>query len=127
MITVLTKLSSHKIKLEKHNLTKKRTCTLRLHGPWGENVHLQVFLRVTFTFPRDYPYAKHPNGVPTIDVERNPRNRAFMHHASSPTHHLQTYYNSNLLSRHFRSNVHTFSKPAKLNDSNPESCPATSS
>ncbi|KIL61826.1 hypothetical protein M378DRAFT_13285, partial [Amanita muscaria Koide BX008] len=80
--TVLTKLSAHKIKLEKHDLTKKRTCTLGLHGPWGENVRLQVFLRVTFTFPRDYPYAKHPNGVPTIDVERNPlipmRNRAFM-------------------------------------------------
>ena len=32
-----------------------------LHGPWGE---LQVFIRVTSLFPpRDYPYAKHPNGI----------------------------------------------------------------
>ncbi|KAK2464862.1 hypothetical protein APHAL10511_002938 [Amanita phalloides] len=78
--SVLTKLTAHKIKLEKHDLTKKRNCTLGLYGPWGES--LQVFIRVTFTFPRDYPYAHYPHGVPTVEVERNPlipvRNRAFM-------------------------------------------------
>ena len=61
---------------------KKRTCTLGLHGPWGESSQLQVFIRVTFTFPRDYPSAKHPHGIPTVEVERNPlipiRERAFM-------------------------------------------------
>ncbi|PFH47198.1 hypothetical protein AMATHDRAFT_7008 [Amanita thiersii Skay4041] len=78
--TVLTKLAASKIKLEKHELTKKRTCTLGLHGPWG--LSSQVFIRVTFTFPRDYPQASYPNGIPIVDLERNPlipiRNRAFM-------------------------------------------------
>ncbi|PPQ65609.1 hypothetical protein CVT24_011818 [Panaeolus cyanescens] len=68
--SVLTKLSGSKIKLEKHDLTKKRTCTLGLHGPWGETS--SVFLRVTFHFPRDYPLATHPHGTPTVEVERNP-------------------------------------------------------
>ncbi|KAF8629004.1 hypothetical protein AX17_005860 [Amanita inopinata Kibby_2008] len=78
--TVLTKLAASKIKLEKHELTKKRTCTLGLHGPWGDSS--QVFIRVTFTFPRDYPHASYPHGIPTVELERNPlisiRNRAFM-------------------------------------------------
>ncbi|KAF9491085.1 hypothetical protein BDN71DRAFT_1453503 [Pleurotus eryngii] len=68
--SVLNRLSSSKIKLEKHDLTKKRTCTLGLHGPWGEPS--SVFIRVTFTFPKDYPSALHPEGTPTIEVERNP-------------------------------------------------------
>ena len=46
---------------------KKRTCTLGLHGPWGE--HSLVFLRVTFSFPRDYPL---PQGTPSVELERNP-------------------------------------------------------
>lgn len=29
-------------------------------------------MRVTLTFPRDYPQAVHPNGTPTIELERNP-------------------------------------------------------
>ncbi|KAI0056151.1 hypothetical protein BV25DRAFT_1814563 [Artomyces pyxidatus] len=78
--SVLTKLSSSKIKLEKHDLAKKRTCTLGLNGPWGE--FSSVFVRVTFTFPKDYPQATHPGGTPFIDLERTPlisiRNRAFM-------------------------------------------------
>ncbi|KDQ52927.1 hypothetical protein JAAARDRAFT_61692 [Jaapia argillacea MUCL 33604] len=78
--SVLTKLASYKIRLERHDLTKRRMCTLGLHGPWGESS--LVFIRVTFTFPRDYPYAIHPNGTPTVDLERNPlisiKNRAFM-------------------------------------------------
>ncbi|KAF9467004.1 hypothetical protein BDZ94DRAFT_1250295 [Collybia nuda] len=68
--SVLTKLASSKIKLEKHDLMKKRTCTLGLHGPWGESS--SVFIRVTFTFPREYPQASHPQGTPTVDLERNP-------------------------------------------------------
>lgn len=31
-----------------------------------------MFIRVTFTFPKDYPSALHPEGTPTIEVERNP-------------------------------------------------------
>lgn len=68
---VLTKLASHKIRLEKHDLMKKRTCTLGLHGPWGDSSSY-VFIRVTFTFPRAYPQAAHPQGTPTVDLERNP-------------------------------------------------------
>ncbi|KDR70095.1 hypothetical protein GALMADRAFT_76692 [Galerina marginata CBS 339.88] len=68
--SVLTKLAASKIKLEKHDLTKKRTCTLGLHGPWGETS--SVFMRVTFTFPRDYPQTSHPQGTPIVDLERNP-------------------------------------------------------
>ncbi|KAF9266957.1 hypothetical protein L218DRAFT_857464 [Marasmius fiardii PR-910] len=78
--TVLTKLSSSKIKLEKHDLTKKRTCTLGLQVPWG--VSSSVFIRVNFTFPRDYPQAAHPDGTPTIELDRTPlisiRDRAFI-------------------------------------------------
>ena len=37
---------------------------------------------MTFTFPREYPQSLHPEGTPTIDLERSPlvsmRNRAFM-------------------------------------------------
>ena len=33
---------------------------------------MQVFIRVTFTFPRDYAYAKYPHGIPTVELERNP-------------------------------------------------------
>lgn len=63
-----------------HDLTKKRTCTLGLHGPWGGTT--SVFIRVTFTFPRDYPQATHSAGTPTVEIERNPlislKDRAFM-------------------------------------------------
>lgn len=63
-----------------HDLTKKRTCTLGLHGPWGDSS--SVFIRVTFVFPRDYPQAGYPHGTPSIDLERNPlinvKTRAFM-------------------------------------------------
>lgn len=31
-----------------------------------------MFIRVTFTFPRDYPHAKYPHGIPTVELERNP-------------------------------------------------------
>ncbi|KAL4080027.1 hypothetical protein V8B97DRAFT_1863860 [Scleroderma yunnanense] len=81
--TVLTKppLKSMSIRLEKHDLTKKRTCTLALHGPWGDSSSL-VFVRVSFRFPKGYPNAPHPEGTPEIELERSPliplRNRAFM-------------------------------------------------
>ncbi|KAK7061329.1 WD-repeats-region domain-containing protein [Favolaschia claudopus] len=80
LTSVINKLVSAKIKLEKHDLTKKRTCTLGLHGPWGESS--SVFIRVTFTFPKDYPHGVHPRGTPTVELERNPlislKNRAFI-------------------------------------------------
>ena len=31
-----------------------------------------MFLRVSFTFPKDYPQALHPDGTPTVDLERSP-------------------------------------------------------
>ncbi|KAG5653422.1 hypothetical protein H0H81_000533 [Sphagnurus paluster] len=80
--SVLKKLDPNKtkIRLEKHELTKKRTCTLGLHGPWGDTS--SVFIRVTFTFPRDYPQASYPGGIPIVELERNPlitpKDRAFM-------------------------------------------------
>ncbi|KAJ7029772.1 hypothetical protein C8F04DRAFT_1115839 [Mycena alexandri] len=80
LTSVINKLVSAKIKLEKHDLTKKRTCTLGLHGPWGESS--SVFIRITFTFPKDYPHRQHPRGIPTVELERNPlislKNRAFI-------------------------------------------------
>ncbi|KAJ7148202.1 hypothetical protein C8R46DRAFT_1167201 [Mycena filopes] len=80
LTSVINKLVSAKIKLEKHDLTKKRTCTLGLHGPWGESS--SVFIRITFTFPKDYPNGRHPRGTPTVELERNPlislKNRAFI-------------------------------------------------
>lgn len=33
---------------------------------------MYVFIRITFTFPRDYPQASHPGGVPQVELERNP-------------------------------------------------------
>ncbi|CAK5284473.1 unnamed protein product [Mycena citricolor] len=79
LTSVINKLPLAKIKLEKHDL-KKRTCTLGLLGPWGETP--SVFMRVTFTFPKDYPHGRHPHGTPTIELERNPlislNNRAFI-------------------------------------------------
>ena len=94
--SVLTKLSTSKTRLEKvsrrsrfcyyyvhscqHDLTKKRTCTLGLHGPWGESS--SVFIRISFWFPKTYPHPVHPEGTPEIDLERTPlisiQNRAFM-------------------------------------------------
>ncbi|KAI0794847.1 hypothetical protein C8Q75DRAFT_847958 [Abortiporus biennis] len=68
--SVVQKLNSSKLKLEKADVLKKRTCTFGLHGPWGESA--SVFIRITFTFPRDYPQAPHPVGTPQIDLERNP-------------------------------------------------------
>ncbi|KAJ7050532.1 hypothetical protein C8F01DRAFT_683078 [Mycena amicta] len=80
LTSVINKLVSARVKLEKHDLTKKRTCTLGLHGPWGESS--SVFIRVTFTFPKDYPHGVHPKGTPTVELERNPlislQNRAFI-------------------------------------------------
>lgn len=52
------------------DLPKKRTCTFGLHGPWGEGT--SVFIRVSFTFPRDYPQASYPGGIPQVDLEKNP-------------------------------------------------------
>ncbi|KAF9007839.1 hypothetical protein BDQ17DRAFT_1323782 [Cyathus striatus] len=76
--SVLNRLSAvSKIKLEKHDLTKKRTCTLGLHGPWGDTS--SVFIRITFTFPRGYPNDPTP---PDVSLEHNPlisiQTRAFM-------------------------------------------------
>jgi WD repeat-containing protein 59 len=63
-----------------HDLTKKRTCTLGLYGPWGGSS--SVFIRVSFTFPKDYPQATYPRGIPTVELEKSPlvamKDRAFM-------------------------------------------------
>jgi WD repeat-containing protein 59 len=62
------------------DLTRKRSCTLGMHGPWGESS--AVFIRVTFTFPKSYPSAVFPEGTPLVDLERNPlisiKDRAFI-------------------------------------------------
>ncbi|KAI5119541.1 hypothetical protein M0805_008527 [Coniferiporia weirii] len=80
--TVVNKLTPTKIKLERHDLTKHRSCTFGLHGPWGESSSVNVFVRVTFTFPRDYPSARPPLGAPVIEIERSPlitvKRRAYM-------------------------------------------------
>ncbi|TCD66873.1 hypothetical protein EIP91_000771 [Steccherinum ochraceum] len=68
--SVVNKLTSSKVRLEKADLTKKRTCTFGLHGPWGDAT--SVFIRISFTFPKDYPQASHPGGTPQVDLERNP-------------------------------------------------------
>ncbi|KAI0654949.1 hypothetical protein C8Q70DRAFT_1083983 [Cubamyces menziesii] len=77
--SVVSKLSSPKLKLEKADF-KKRTCTFGLQGPWGEST--SVFLRVTFTFPREYPHSTGPKSTPTVDLERSPlisvKQRAFI-------------------------------------------------
>lgn len=78
---VVNKLNLPKLKLEKADFSsKKRTCTFGLQGPWGEST--SVFLRITFTFPREYPQASFPDGIPTVDLERSPlisiRQRAFI-------------------------------------------------
>lgn len=75
-------LSSQALDLPRtqHDLTKKRAVTMGLTGPWGESS--SVFIRVTFTFPKDYPSSQGPSGTPTIDLERNTlislNDRAFM-------------------------------------------------
>ncbi|OCH85322.1 hypothetical protein OBBRIDRAFT_828983 [Obba rivulosa] len=65
--SAVNKLATSKVKLEKAELTRRRTCTFGLYGPWGEST--TVFIRITFTFPRDYPHA---GEVPTVDLERIP-------------------------------------------------------
>lgn len=43
---------------------------------------MNVFVRVTFTFPRGYPKVPHPEGTPVVDIERSPlipvKRRAYM-------------------------------------------------
>ncbi|KAI0345160.1 hypothetical protein BDW22DRAFT_1354052 [Trametopsis cervina] len=68
--SVVNKLTASKVKLEKADLAKRRSCTFGLHGPWGEST--SVFIRITFIFPRDYPQALHPAGTPQVELERNP-------------------------------------------------------
>ncbi|KAI0353310.1 hypothetical protein OH77DRAFT_1497336 [Trametes cingulata] len=67
--SAVSKLNCPKLKLEKADF-KKRTCTFGLQGPWGEST--SVFLRVTFTFPRDYFQPNNPYGIPAVDLERTP-------------------------------------------------------
>ncbi|KAI0718425.1 hypothetical protein C8T65DRAFT_570731 [Cerioporus squamosus] len=79
--SVVKVLNSPKLKLEKADFAgKKRLCTFGLQGPWGEST--SVFLRITFAFPREYPQARHPDGTPTVDLERSPlismKQRAFI-------------------------------------------------
>lgn len=77
---VTNKLATYKVKLERAEWSKKPTCTFGLHGPWGDST--SVFIRISFTFPRDYPQAKHPYGTPSVDLEKNSlismKSRAFI-------------------------------------------------
>lgn len=79
LTSVLHKLAASKVKLEKHDLSRRRTCTLGLNGPWGASS--SVFVRVSFAFPKDYPNTQ-PNSNPTVDLEPTPliplRTRAHM-------------------------------------------------
>lgn len=63
-------------------MTKHRTCTFGIHGPWGESTSVNVFVRVTFTFPPEYPSARPPEGTPSVEIERSPlisvKRRAYM-------------------------------------------------
>ncbi|CAL1710706.1 unnamed protein product [Somion occarium] len=68
--SVVNKLASSKVRLEKADFGKRRSCTFGLHGPWGDST--SVFIRVTFTFPHTYPQAAHPLGTPHVDLEMNP-------------------------------------------------------
>ncbi|THH17187.1 hypothetical protein EUX98_g9174 [Antrodiella citrinella] len=51
--SVVNKLTSSKVRLEKADLTKRRTCTFGLHGPWGEAT--SVFIRQLVCFFRAPP------------------------------------------------------------------------
>ncbi|KAL0958954.1 hypothetical protein HGRIS_014266 [Hohenbuehelia grisea] len=66
--SVLKKLSAYRVILDKYT-DKTRTCTIGLDGPWGSTS--SVFMRVTFTFPKEYPQGLHPEGTPTVEIERN--------------------------------------------------------
>ncbi|WFD00239.1 hypothetical protein MYAM1_002987 [Malassezia yamatoensis] len=44
-----------------------RRCTALISGPWGEQEQALAYLRVTFTFPTQYPQRP-----PAVEVERNP-------------------------------------------------------
>ncbi|KAJ3839635.1 hypothetical protein F5878DRAFT_109415 [Lentinula raphanica] len=121
--TVLSKLPPSKVRLEKHDLSlnnnkkQHRTLTLGLQVPWARSESSSrhqpsalngsgatyaystqsVFLRVTFTFPRDYPYSPPikpgthtglqmgnslTTTTPTVNMEYTPlitmKDRAFM-------------------------------------------------
>ncbi|KIK52863.1 hypothetical protein GYMLUDRAFT_233211 [Collybiopsis luxurians FD-317 M1] len=118
--SVLSKLPASKVRLEKHDLSltgskkQHRTVTLGLQVPWARSESglrhgasglgsgatysystQSVFLRVTFTFPREYPQSSDPhihnvdNGnslplghLPTVSMEYTPlitmKDRAFM-------------------------------------------------
>ncbi|KAK7689506.1 hypothetical protein QCA50_007298 [Cerrena zonata] len=65
--SVLNKLASYKVRLEKAEFGKRPTCTFGLHGPWGEST--SVFVRVTFTFPHSYSSNV---GIPNCELEPNP-------------------------------------------------------
>lgn len=67
---VMTRTCMHCLFNSQAEFSKKRTCTFGLHGPWGEST--SVFIRISFTFPRDYPHASHPGGTPQLELERNP-------------------------------------------------------
>jgi hypothetical protein len=63
-----------------YDLAEKRTCMLGLHGPWRESS--SVFIRITFTFPKDYLNNAHPQGTLSVELERNTlislKNRTFI-------------------------------------------------
>ncbi|KAG8691847.1 hypothetical protein FRC11_007813 [Ceratobasidium sp. 423] len=69
-IASVNKALGNKIKFVKTDISKKRTCTVTLNGPWGETQ--SVFIRITFQFPPEYPRSHSRSAAPTIDFEKNP-------------------------------------------------------
>ncbi|CAE6525450.1 unnamed protein product [Rhizoctonia solani] len=69
-IASVNKALGNKIKFVKTDISKKRTCTVTLNGPWGETQ--SVFIRITFQFPPEYPRSSSRSAAPTIDLEKNP-------------------------------------------------------
>ncbi|KAJ1310171.1 hypothetical protein OPQ81_006915 [Rhizoctonia solani] len=68
-ITSVNKSLGNKVKFVKTDISKKRTCTVALNGPWGETQ--PVFIRITFHFPPEYPKSFSRSAAPTIDLEKN--------------------------------------------------------
>lgn len=78
--STLNKLAPFKVKLEKLD-GKTRTCTVTCHGPWGAN-DADVFIRVSFEFPRSYSSTWVAGSAPYIELDKSPlipsSNRAIM-------------------------------------------------
>ncbi|KAI9280612.1 hypothetical protein BC943DRAFT_348082 [Umbelopsis sp. AD052] len=64
MSIILNKFSSAGVRTERVDAAS-RTCTITLHGPWSDTG--SAFLRITITFPSQYP----DNTPPEFDIQKN--------------------------------------------------------